>query len=110
MSLARVAKWIPVLFISAGIFGLLTAIVSGQNLLAPWLVIAYVLFAIAMGIGIAYNAPEARKLGGVLMKTPDGPIPPEVAEFFHGRALWLTYLDYVLVAALVFDMVVKPFS
>jgi hypothetical protein len=31
---------IPILFISGGIFGLLTAITVGYNLLAPWLVIA----------------------------------------------------------------------
>jgi len=112
MSLARTAKWIPVLFISAGIFGLLAAITGpyNTNLLAPWLIIAYVLFIIAMGLGTAITAPEGQRLGALLMKTPDGPIPPEVAAFFTGRALWITIIDYVIVAVLVFDMVVKPFS
>lgn len=112
MSLARTAPFIPPLFISAGIFGILAAITGpyGSNLLAPWLVIAYVLFVIAMTLGIAITGPEGRKLGGMLMKTPDGPIPAEIREMFDGRALWITIFDYVIVAVLIFDMVVKPFS
>lgn len=111
MALARTAPAIPVLFITGGTLGLLSAIAFGQNLLAPWLIIAYVLFVIAMGIGIVENRPWAMRLGALLATTPDGPITPEVrAMFTSTRVVGLTIIEYVIVATILFDMVVKPFS
>lgn len=111
MALARLSRWIPILFISGGTLGLLAAISFGQNLLAPWLVIAYVLFATAMVIGVVENAPWGRKLGALLATTPDGPLTPEVrAMFTETRVVALTVVDYLIVVAILFDMVVKPFS
>lgn len=111
MALARLARWIPILFVSGGLLGLLAGISFGQNLLAPWLIIAYLLFAAAMAIGIVENAPWGRKIGALLATTPDGPLTPEVrAMFTDQRVVTLTIVDYVIVVALLFDMVVKPFS
>jgi hypothetical protein len=112
MALARLSRWIPILFITGGVFGLLTAISWGiYPLTAPWLVIAYVLFAIAMAIGIVENAPWGRKMGQLLAQTPDGPLTPDiVAMFTNTRVVALTVVDYVVVVVLIYDMVVKPFS
>lgn len=111
LTAAKLGRLIPVLFISGGLFGLITGISFGYNLLAPWLIIAYVLFAIAMVIGVAENAPFGRKLGAILMTTADGPIPPAIRELFDDRrTVILSVIDYLVVIVLIYDMVVKPFS
>jgi hypothetical protein len=111
MSATRLTPLIPVLFISGGVFGLLTAIIGGYNLLAPWLIIAYVLFVIAMFIGARINEPWGKRLGMALRTTPDGPISPEIDAFFKDQRMnWITAIDYLVVVVIIFDMVVKPFS
>jgi hypothetical protein len=108
---ARVGPLIPILFITGGIFGLLTAISFGLNLLAPWLVIAYVLFAIAMYIGAVENRKWGEQMGQLLRTAPDGPVTPEIAAMFDDpRVRLLTIVDYAIVVVIIFDMVVKPFS
>ena len=108
----KVGPRVPILFIAGGVFGLLTAIATGTDLLAPWLVIAYVLFAIAMVIGIVETAPTAQKLGSLLMAADvTQPIPASVRELFDSpRARWLLVIDVLIPFLVVFDMVVKPFS
>jgi len=103
---------IPILFIAGGIFGLLTALATGTNLLAPWLIIAYVLFVIAMLIGIFENAATGRKLGPLLMAADvTQPLPAAVRELFDSpRARYLLWIDVLIPFLFVFDMVVKPFS
>ena len=51
-------RYIPVLFIIGGILGLVTAIVLDYNLLAPWLIIAYSLFAALAVSGGALKRPD----------------------------------------------------
>lgn len=112
MSLVRLSRFIPVLFITGGLLGLLTAISWDlYPLTAPWLIIAYVLFAVAMAIGVLENGPWGRRMGALLANTPDGPLTPEIrAMFTDTRVVVLTAVDYVIVALILFDMVVKPFS
>ena len=106
-----VGPFIPILYVAGGIFGLLTAINFGFNLLAPWLVIAYVLWVVAMLTGVLIHEPFSRRVGPVAAAAPDGPISGELATLIadprENAAYWL---DYVVVVAILFDMVVKPFS
>ena len=107
----RLGNLIPVLYMSGGLFGLLTAIAFGHDLLAPWLVIAYVLFAIATVTGIRWTGPHLARMAELANEAPDGPIPAPLAELFRSSsavALWA--VDVALVFMVVFDMVVKPFS
>lgn len=111
MAVARISPAIPFLFIAGGAFGLLTAINFGFDLLSPWLVIAYTLFAIAMLLGIVEDRPWVRRMGALLAETPDGPLTPEIRAMFAGtRAVVLTIISYAIFALIIFDMVVKPFS
>jgi hypothetical protein len=111
MALARLEPVIPILFVAGGLFGLLTAINFGFDLLAPWLVIAYVLFAIAMVIGAAHTAKWGQRVGQVAASTPDGPLTPELAAMFTDRrVVALAIAEYAIVIVLIFDMVVKPLS
>lgn len=43
----------PIHYILGGLFGVETALAFGFNLLSPWLVIAYLLFAMLAALGIA---------------------------------------------------------
>jgi hypothetical protein len=107
----RLGPAVPILYLAAGLFGLLTAINFGYDLLAPWLVIAYVLFALAMVTGLLGNRTFAIRLGARLATTPDGPLTPEIRELFSSRGhVALEVFDFFWIPALVFDMVVKPFS
>jgi hypothetical protein len=102
---------IPVLFISGGIFGLLTAINVGYNLLAPWLIIAYVLFLIAMITGAGVARTFLIRLVPLVKDAPDGELTePVKALFAEPRYRFVNVLDYIVVLGLILDMVAKPFS
>ena len=107
----RIGPLLPLLFGLGGLFGLSTAIAFGYDLLAPWLVIAYVLFAIMFFIGVTENRTWPMRLAKTLETAPDGPVTPEIVELFmSSRALVITAIDVAVVFGLIFDMVVKPLS
>jgi len=107
----RLGRVIPAFYMGGGLFGLLTALAFGHALLAPWLLIAYVLFAIATVTGIAWTGPHTEKIAELAQAAPNGPIPAPLAALFTSTsAVALTIFDVGLVFVLVFDMVVKPFS
>ena len=103
--------WIPILYVLGGILGLATAVNYGHNLLAPWLVIAYVLWTIAMINGAAIHAPYFRRIAAVAVKTTDGPLTGDLMSLMADRRERIAAaVDYVIIVAILFDMVVKPFS
>ena len=73
--------------------------------------IAYVLFRYNMIIG---GAVFGRWATGVAKRTralPDGPFPLDLASVLTDRRIQaLTWIDLGVIIAIVFDMVVKPFS
>jgi hypothetical protein len=99
------------MYMLGGIFGLLTAITFGFDLLAPWLVIAYVAFAIAVFAGVTENRTWPIRLAHALERTPDGPLTPEIHDLFmNRRTLSVLVIDIVWFPVIIFDMVIKPFS
>lgn len=107
----RAGPLIPMLFIAGGLLGLLTAISFGFNLLAPWLVIAYVLWVIAMVLGFTGSRAFGPKIGAALAAVPDGPITPELRAVVSEQRYRLeSIIEYMIVVSVIFDMVVKPFS
>jgi len=104
-------RLIPVLYVGGGILGLLTALNFGFNLLAPWLVIAYALFVVAMITGAGVHAPYHQRLEKLFATSRSGPFTPEEATAVADpRERAAAMVDYVVIVLLVFDMVVKPFS
>ena len=100
-----------VLYMLAGVFGLLTAINFNVNLLAPWLVISYVGFGIAVLLGVTHNRTWPIRLADAVKRTPDGPITPEIRDLFmNGRTVSVLVIDIVWIPAMIFVMVIKPFS
>jgi hypothetical protein len=107
----RIGPLLPLLFGLGGLFGLCTAVAFGFNLLAPWLVIAYVLFAVMFLIGVTENRTWPMRLARTVEVTPDGPVTREIVELFsNSRHVVITVVDLVVVFALIFDMVLKPLS
>ena len=100
-----------VMYMVGGIFGGLTAIAFGFDLLAPWLVIAYVLFAVAVLVGVTENRTWPLRLAEAVERTPDGPLTPEIRELFmNRRTVSALAIDIAWFFAIIFDMVIKPFS
>jgi hypothetical protein len=107
----RAGPLIPMLFIAGGLLGLLTAISFGFNLLAPWLLIAYLLWVIAMVLGFTGSRAFGPKIGAALAGAPDGPITPELRAVVSEQRYRLeSIIEYVIIVTVIFDMVVKPFS
>jgi hypothetical protein len=107
----RLGPLMVVLFILGGLFGPFTAIAFGYDLLSPWLVLAYVLFAMMMLIGVTEQRTWPMRLARVLETTPDGPVTPEIVELFRSRRMLAAEaVSLAVVFLLIFDMVVKPFS
>jgi len=108
---APLGPLIPVFYVSGGLLGLWTAINFGYDLLAPWLVIAYVLFAVPMITGFTFSRTFAPRLVQATTGVPDGPVPPPVVALFSDpRYRLVTVIDYLVILGILFDMVVKPFS
>ncbi len=110
-TLGGIGRFIAPVFITGGLLGLAAAIASGYDLLAPWLLIAYVLFVVGAATG---GAGEARWTADVARAAADNPEivpgPALVAVVTSTRGWVLFWAFNAIVLLLVFDMVVKPFS
>jgi hypothetical protein len=111
LAVMKAGPLVPVLFVSGGLFGLFTAIAFGQNLLAPWLVIAYVGWVTGTLLGITGGRRLGARLGAALAAAPDGALTPELHAVFTDQTYIVgTLANVTVVFVVLFDMVVKPFS
>lgn len=99
------------LFLSGFVFGIVAALTGQINLLAPWLILAYVAFVGATLIGALVSDPWTKRLGEAAVASPDD-APSDglrgvIADPVARAGTWALM---VLVAALVYFMVVKPFA
>lgn len=102
-------RFIPPAYIVGGLFGVATGLAFGYNLLAPWLVIAYLLFAVATAWGIRVTSPAMRRLANIAA-TGDLETNASDVERRLGRALTIDAgFTFLLIGLLILDMVVKPF-
>ncbi len=105
------ARLIPIFFGLAGLAGLSAALVTGYNLLAPWLVISYFIFVVLTIIGAAFVGPRLERVGKLVATMPDGPLTPDVRQAATGGGfLWIELVDWAGLFLVIFVMVVKPFS
>lgn len=101
---AQTGRAVPPLGILGALFGLAAGLLLGFNLLAPWLLIAYGLFALIVLFGGIVSVPYITRLGAAAREgdaTYD-----ELAAGFAAIVL-VDALIYVLIVA---DMVLKPFG
>lgn len=102
---------VPILFIIGMLFGLLTAWTGSWNFFAPWLIIAYVLFATMVVIGRKINVPWLQQVGKTAAMNQGDTPSAELQTLIHDkRAERGMYIGYVLIFLIVFVMVMKPFS
>lgn len=100
-----------VLFLAGVGFGIVAALAGQINLLATWLILAYVAFLAAMAIGITITDPWVGRLERAAADSPaDAPSDALRQVIDDPRARAGTWALMTLTAFLVFTMVVKPLS
>lgn len=93
------------LFLAGLVFGLIAAVTGQINPFAPWLLLAYGAFALAMAIGGLVTDPWVTRLGQAAAAGG----PEELRTVVEDpKARLGTVALMALLAALVFIMVVKP--
>ena len=99
------------LFLAGVAFGIIAALTGQIDLLAPWLILAYVFFIGATLIGVLIIDPWTARLGGAAEASPEGEasdaLRTVIGDPVARAASWGLM---AVVAALVFIMVVKPLS
>ena len=112
--LAAEDRFAPVgggIFLLGIAFGFVAAIVGGFDLTQPWLVIGYVLAAIVLINAFAYHIPASNKLKALSEASPDDEPSAELrAAIAAPIGTAMNVVDGVVWLALIFVMVVKPFS
>lgn len=104
-------KSTPPLFVAGLIFGLLAAWTGQFNLLAPWLLMAYVLFAFAMALGTLVTEPWTNRVVQAALASPtEAPSAELQAAIDDRRGPISAAVLVAVIVAFVFVMVFKPFS
>jgi type IV secretory pathway VirB2 component (pilin) len=99
------------LLVSGLVFGFIAALTGQMNLLAPWLILAYVAVAAAAVLGFAVTDPWVGRLERAAESSPvDSPSSELIAVIHEPVARYATFALVFLDAFLVFVMVVKPLS
>lgn len=100
-----------ILFVAGVAFGIVAALTGQINLLAPWLLLAYAAFVGATLIGIFVTDPWAARLEAAAVATAEGGSPVALQTVIGDPVARAgTWALMLLIAALVFLMVVKPFA
>ena len=109
--LEALGKAVPVLFVAGLVFGLLAAWTGDFNLLEPWLLISYALFAFAMALGSLVTEPYATRVVEAAFASPsDAPSTELQAAIADRRGPVSAGVLVVVIVAFVFVMVFKPLS
>ncbi|HYL26262.1 MAG TPA: hypothetical protein VEW74_00440 [Candidatus Nitrosotalea sp.] len=99
----------PIALLTA-IAGLIAAWQLGVSLTSGWLIAAYIVFVLVIGIGIGYHSRRELKIGALAQASPlDAPSPELAAAIddpLRVPALWVSAILWI---ALIWLMVVKPF-
>ncbi len=102
---------IPIVILGL-ILGIITAINGNLDLTQTWLILAYVLFAGLMAMGIAYWGPRSKKILEAAEASPDDAMNPELTSLLTRTPVRraIVVFDLGLWVAIIFVMVTKPFS
>ena len=93
------------------LFGFVAAIIAQFNLLAPWLIITYVLVIASLYISSGIVGRWAANVGRAAAANQDDTPSPELQQLINDRRVTqATYANIVLIALIVLVMVIKPLS
>ena len=106
----QIAGYIAPTFIVGLAFGLIAVFVHGFNPFAPWLLLAYPLFVAGMLVGALVTGPWVGRVAEAAGAAGDQPSTELDAAVDDPRGRTGQVVFWVLIAAIVFVMVVKPLS
>jgi uncharacterized membrane protein len=113
-ALAAEARFQPTgaaLFVLGIIFGVVTALTGEFDLTAPWLLIAYGLVLVTLVTGIAYHGPRGKKLQTLAEASSENELSAPLRALIDApSARVVVALDSLIWLAIIYVMVVKPFS
>jgi hypothetical protein len=98
-------------FLLAGIvFGLLTAATGGLDFFAGWLIAAYVMVAALILANLVPAKHAVRRVAEMSVEAEAGMRPvDDVVREMETAPIWIFWIDVALFAAIIADMVLKPF-
>jgi hypothetical protein len=104
------ARLVPLLFFTGLALGIVAIFVEGFDPFQPWLLMAYVLFASGVLVGAMVNGGWVGRLGkaAASAESPDDAAYQAAVTDQRGRIGLFVF--WVLIAAIVFVMIVKPLS
>jgi len=96
--------------VSGIVFGLLTALTGGFDFFAGWLIAAYVL-VVAFLVNSTLSGRPLVRLGEMAVQAEAGqrPVDEVVREMATSRASLFFLINLAIFAAIILDMVLKPF-
>ncbi len=98
-------------FVLGIVFGVITALTGDFDLTAPWLLLSYGIVVAIFVVGIVYHSPRGKRLKALADSSPeDRPSEALRAAIDAPSARVVTTIDGLLWLAVIFVMVVKPFS
>jgi Predicted integral membrane protein (DUF2269) len=106
----RIGPLVPILFLAGLVFGITAIFVHGFDPFAPWLLLAYPLFVAGFAIGGGVTGPWVGRVARAASTSGEAPSPELEAAISDPRARYGLVVFYLLIAAIIFVMVVKPLS
>ena len=108
---APLGRRTPMVFGVGMLFGFIAAIIAQFNLLAPWLIITYVLVIVSMYLSSGIYDRWAANVGRAAAANQGDTPSPELQQLINDkRATQATYANIVIIALIVLVMVIRPFS
>jgi len=101
----RTGRAVPPLGILGALLGIGAGLTGGFNLLAPWLLIAYALFAALIIYGGVVSAPYLVRLGDGTRENRS-----DWGELLGSRLTLIVAIDALILGLIIADMVLKPFG
>jgi hypothetical protein len=102
---------IPIFFLTGLAFAIVAIFTESFNPLQPWLLIAYVLFAIGLVDGTRIHEPYGARVAAAAGESPDDAPSPALRAALDNRGEEVAYwVDIAVIGLILFDMIVKPFS
>ena len=107
----RLGPAVGAAFATGIVLGVISIFVHGFDPLLGWLVIAYILVAISIGMTVFFTNPWLRKVAAAAEASPDDQMSADLRALVEAPSvLWVNVLDGVLWLAIIYLMVVKPFD
>ena len=105
-----VVRFVPIAFMVGLAFGVTAIFVEGFNPFAPWLLLAYPLFVAGILAGALGVGPWAERVIATAASSGDSASADLEAAIVSPRGRNALIAFWLIVAAIVFVMVMKPFS